>query len=194
MSRRYILFLFLFLSIRLLGQSYHFPQYNSDSILQAVCADSNEYAIDYCIFLEKSLNDTSLMFPYARFERVILCNVFNWRDTRLFFNREDYFDNLDSTVMNNGVELSIKQIERLLWIINNPSNYNWSECGSPTPEYEFVFLDEKGEIVNRLVISCDCTQIITNRESSDQRMKYGAFFNGKGVLLKLIQEIDNSFE
>ena len=194
MSRRCILSLFLFLSVELFGQSYHFPQYNSDSIIEVVSVDTNDYARDYCSYLEKNLNDTSLMFPYAKFEKVVLCKVFNWRDTRLFFNLSGYFENLDSNYLKNGIELDTKQIERLLFVINNPLNYNWSECGSPTPEYEFVFINRKGEVVNRLVTACDMTQIVTNEESRGQRMKYGAFFNGKDDLVKLIKKIDNSFE
>ena len=171
MNKRYILFLFISLSIKLFGQSYHFPQYNEDSIIQVECVDTNDYVRDYCTFLEESLNDTNLMFPYTEFEKVVLCTINNRRDTRLFSNRTAYFENIDSVSLNNGIELSLEQIEGLLWLINNPSNYSWSECGSPTPEYEFVFFDSKGAIVNRLVISCDATQIVTNGESNDQRMK-----------------------
>lgn len=92
--------------------------------------------------------------------------------------------------LESGVELNTVQVNKLLSVVNNPLNYKWSECGTPRAEFEFVFINTEGVVVRRMVVACDATQIITNLEKRNSRMKFGAIFKGRKPLLDLIYEID----
>lgn len=181
----------------LIGQTINYPVYNIDSIINITLIDTALYPAnkelikDYCKKLKENGNKIAFMFPYKPFSKVLLCKIDNENDTRLWDDPKDYWSKLDKKYLANSKTLNIVQIEKLLLIINNPLNFEWSECGSPIPEYEFVFTNRKGKIINRLVLCCNMNQIITKTDINIWGiMKWGDFHKGSSEFLKLIKQIE----
>jgi hypothetical protein len=83
--------------------------------------------------LRSSKSDFKVFFPFTDIDSVVL----------ICLNK----DNFPKATL--GFENSCVLIE----LVNNPINFQWSECGTPVPEYRFV-LYNKGSEKAELSVSC----------------------------------------
>jgi hypothetical protein len=84
-------------------------------------------------------------------------------------------------------ELTQVQVETLLKILNDSSNYRWGELGTPEIHYFFTFLNLKGQCIGITTIDLEG---MAYSEPSIARMKWGGLKTMNEVE-KLINEIED---
>jgi hypothetical protein len=84
-------------------------------------------------------------------------------------------------------ELSPKQMEQLLTILNDSTNYRWGELGTPEVHYYFTFHDHNDNIIGLTTIDVEG---MAYSYPSLYRMKWGSLYKMDEVV-KLIQDIED---
>jgi hypothetical protein len=84
-------------------------------------------------------------------------------------------------------ELTKVQIETILGILNDSSNYRWGELGTPEIHYFFTFHNLKGQCIGRTTIDLEG---MAYSEPSLARMKWGGL-KTMSEIEKLISEIED---
>lgn len=83
--------------------------------------------------LISSKSDFKAFFPFTDIDSVVLICL-----------KIDYFSK---------ATLGFENSRALIELVNNPINFQWSECGTPVPEYRFIFY-YKGLEKAELSVSC----------------------------------------
>lgn len=84
------------------------------------------------------------------------------------------------------VLLTDNQVNRLLNIVNNPSNFHWAECGTPFINGGFVFYNKRGQIVAYIEVGCSFTSFYFSKPNI--MAKYGGLEETK-EFFKLLGEL-----
>jgi hypothetical protein len=84
------------------------------------------------------------------------------------------------------VLLTDNQVNRLLNIVNNPSNFHWAECGTPFINGGFVFYNKQGQIVAYMAVGCSFTSFYFSK--TNIMAKYGGLEETK-EFFKLLDEM-----
>ncbi len=151
-----------------------YPNYNTNSICIELLKDtvnqtdisSKEWIIHYADSIKSYGNRKETFFPYKDFDKIIVFRLNKLEAVSHIIPKDTFY-------------LNTCQAEILLEIINNPVYFTFAECGTPTFDYNFQFLN-KNEIVEELFFDYDCDFLMTESKVKDinwQRMKYGAIVN-----------------
>ena len=179
------------------GQQNEF--YNR-SMIESIFADTlvnSDWYKDHIRNLVKLIDqDKGLpnkMFPFIRCDSVVAYK-FNQK-YRSTGNSNYIIDN----VVNNGeiakdIELEYgkkmtdDQVQKFLSIINNPMNFDWSECGTPIT-YGLIIFYKNEQIEAFVQLSCGYSQVACY--PMNLRTKFGALRNSKvELLVDLAKEIE----
>jgi len=143
--------------------------YNSqiiDSILIDTIVDDwwyKEKIISLVDTMHFDKGDSNKMFPFSTYTRVESYDI-----NEEYFKTENikYYEKVfikgeinSKLIEDSGITLNDIQIIKLLDFINNPLNFNWSDCGTPLTSKLIVFYN-KSEIKSIIQISCYSQQII----------------------------------
>lgn len=167
------------------GQKINYPKYNTDSIcliLLKDTANNNEgvkaWLRSYADSIKSYGNNIKSFFPYQPFDKVMV-----FRLNQEYLTTRNTKNLSEERYTSKGYVLAVEDINELLEIINNPTYFSFSECGTAITQYEIQFLNGDS-IVEKLRIDCGDRQLTTNSKEKDmnwQRMKYGALVNEKSI-------------
>lgn len=168
----------LAISTNLFGQKITYPRYNIDSIYLVLLKDTGNnsentktWIRSYADSIKSYGNNKDTYFPYRTFNKV---RIYRRNDEYLTLRRNiTVIEQIDS---NKCYFLNKREINDLLEIINNPTYFEFAECGTAVTQYEIQFLNGVN-VIETLEVACSESQLKTNsaiKNMNWQRMKYGA--------------------
>jgi hypothetical protein len=186
-----IIVILLGINHHVLGQKINYPRYNIDSIYLVLLKDTGNnsegikaWIRSYADSIKSYGNNKDTYFPYRTFNKV---RIYRRNEAYLTLRKNrTVIEPIDS---NKCYFLNTKDINTLLEIINNPTYFEFAECGTAITQYEFQFLNGVN-VVETLSVACSERQLKTNSAIKDmnwQRMKYGAIKDDNA--LKRLQKI-----
>jgi hypothetical protein len=118
--------------------------------------------------LEKSKLDSVFLFPYSKHDSIVLLKVENDCQKKIR-------------------ALTLNERNKLIHLLNNPMYYQWCECGTPIPEYNFVIY-LNGNIIANVYISCD--REFVQCSPNNYLLRYGALKSTGELLLQSIMKFN----
>lgn len=182
--------LLVFVTTTLFCQNSFELSYNIKSKLNRELTDSSNLVVQNWHLGLDSLPVNKLILAEGLFDSIVLIEYSQKELEPLILFWGNFFNTSKVEYENESFSLTKKQSQSIVDYLNNPNNYNWSECGSPIAEHELQFY-KKGKLCLRLVISCDYSQV--HLSEKNEIIKNGAL-NERGsnsTLFKLIEEIKN---
>ncbi len=188
MKNLYLIVIFVLTTASSLCQTNFELDYNIKVKLDSEVSDSSKQLVQEWYLRLDSITIDELTFANGIFDSIVLVEYsLNEREPLIIFGGK-FFDSSKTEYENDRIVLSLKHVKSIVNYLNNPNNYNWSECGSPIAEHELQ-LYEKGKLKLRIVISCDYSQV--HLSEKNEIIKHGAL-NERGsssTLYKLIKEV-----
>lgn len=188
MKNLHLIIIFALTSASALCQSSFKLDYNIKVNLKSEVSDGSEQFIQEWYLRLDSMKNDELTLAKGRFDSIVLVEYSMTEKEPLIIFWGNFFDTSKTEYEKERFTSSLSLARSIMNYLNNPNNYNWSECGSPIAEHELQ-LFEKGNLILRIVISCDYSQVHLSKKN--EIIKYGAL-NERGInstLYKLIKEI-----
>ena len=146
--------------------------------------------------METDKGDAVKMFPYCNPDSVVAYD-FNkkYRKTEHIEDTQEVFKNgniRNDLRLTDGTKLNLTCAKELTEFVSLPTNFTWSNCGTPIP-FGIIAFYRKGKIKSLILLSCGGLRQVECYPQSN-RIKFGAISEDKFDWWKEFQKQFNVFK